>query len=166
MQNIADGGLDDLGLLRGVVLFSGHLVEHLEVVELAGQAVVGVQVVADGGVLGRQRLGGVRVVPQVGTALAGDLLGGRQLLGGNAAELNLNDVVRFSGTVPYGKPLFDAWADANVMVITNLTAEISRNVLLGMARGLPLIVEQHLLRRYAEEMDKTQRDLMGVAQGG
>jgi len=55
-------------------------------------------------------------------------------------ELNLEDVVRFTGTVPYGKPLFDAWANAHVMVITNLTAEISRNVLLAMARGLPLVM--------------------------
>lgn len=57
-----------------------------------------------------------------------------------AAELKLGDAVRFSGTVPYGKPLFAAWADAHVMVITNLTAEISRNVLLAMARGLPLVM--------------------------
>lgn len=57
-----------------------------------------------------------------------------------AAELGLSDVVRFTGTVPYGKPLFDAWSNAHVMVITNLTAEISRNVLLSMARGLPLIM--------------------------
>jgi glycosyltransferase involved in cell wall biosynthesis len=57
-----------------------------------------------------------------------------------SAELGLDDVVRFSGTVPYGKPLFDAWAASHVMVITNLTAEISRNVLLAMARGLPLIM--------------------------
>jgi glycosyltransferase involved in cell wall biosynthesis len=57
-----------------------------------------------------------------------------------ATELGLNDVVRFGGTVPYGKPLFDAWSNAHVMVITNLTAEISRNVLLAMARGLPLVM--------------------------
>jgi len=57
-----------------------------------------------------------------------------------AIELKLNDVVRFSGTVPYGQPLWDAWAQSHVMVITNLTAEISRNVLLSMARGLPLIM--------------------------
>jgi glycosyltransferase involved in cell wall biosynthesis len=56
------------------------------------------------------------------------------------AELNLNDVVRFPGTIPYGKPLFDAWSNAQMMVITNLTAEISRNVLLAMARGMPLIM--------------------------
>jgi glycosyltransferase involved in cell wall biosynthesis len=57
-----------------------------------------------------------------------------------ATELRLNDVVRFGGTVPYGQPLFDIWAQAHVMVITNLTAEISRNVLLAMARGLPLVM--------------------------
>ena len=57
-----------------------------------------------------------------------------------ATELGLDDVVRFLGVVPYGKPLFDAWAAAHVMVITNLTAEISRNVLLSMARGLPLVM--------------------------
>ncbi|MEA2735302.1 MAG: hypothetical protein QOE14_1753 [Humisphaera sp.] len=57
-----------------------------------------------------------------------------------AAELGLSDVVRFGGTMPYGKPLFDAWSSAHVIVITNLTAEISRNVLLSMARGLPLVM--------------------------
>ena len=57
-----------------------------------------------------------------------------------AAELELNDIAHFVGTVPYGKPLFDAWAKTHVMVITNLTAEISRNVMLSMARGLPLIM--------------------------
>jgi glycosyltransferase involved in cell wall biosynthesis len=57
-----------------------------------------------------------------------------------AHELGLDDVVRFSGTVPYGAPLFDAWSRGHVMVITNLTAEISRNVLLAMARGLPLVM--------------------------
>jgi glycosyltransferase involved in cell wall biosynthesis len=56
-----------------------------------------------------------------------------------AIELRLDAVVRFRGTVAYGKPLFDAWAEGQVMAITNLTAEISRNVLLGMARGMPLI---------------------------
>jgi len=55
-------------------------------------------------------------------------------------DLKLDNVVRFTGTVPYGRPLFEAWAKAHVMVITNLTAEISRNVLLAMARGLPLIM--------------------------
>jgi glycosyltransferase involved in cell wall biosynthesis len=57
-----------------------------------------------------------------------------------ASELKLDDIVRFTGTVPYGLPLFDAWSKSHVMVITNLTAEISRNVLLSMSRGLPLIM--------------------------
>jgi glycosyltransferase involved in cell wall biosynthesis len=54
-------------------------------------------------------------------------------------ELNVDAPVRFRGTVPYGEALFNAWAEADVMVVTNLTAEISRNVLLAAARGLPLI---------------------------
>lgn len=57
-----------------------------------------------------------------------------------STELGLDSRVRFAGTVAYGKPLFDAWDNEHVMVITNLTAEISRNVLLAMARGLPLIM--------------------------
>jgi glycosyltransferase involved in cell wall biosynthesis len=58
-----------------------------------------------------------------------------------AQGLGLDErIVRFRGTVAYGKPLFDAWSESQVMVITNLTAEISRNVLLGLARGLPLIM--------------------------
>ena len=56
-----------------------------------------------------------------------------------AAEANVAEHVRFRGTVPYGKPLFDVWADADAIVITNLTAEISRNVLLGAARGLAIV---------------------------
>lgn len=54
-------------------------------------------------------------------------------------ELNLTERVRFIGSVPYGQPLFDILAQANVLLITNLTAEISRNVLLSLARGLALI---------------------------
>ena len=57
-----------------------------------------------------------------------------------ANDLRLDGAVRFGGTMPYGKPLFDEWSKAHVMVITNLTAEISRNVLLSMARGLPLVM--------------------------
>ena len=56
-----------------------------------------------------------------------------------AAELKLDGAVRFAGTVPYGKPLFDAWDARHCLVVTNLTSEFSRNLLLGMARGLPLI---------------------------
>lgn len=56
-----------------------------------------------------------------------------------AAEEKVEDAVRFLGTVPYGTELFDAWGRCDVMVVTNLTAEISRNVLLACARGLPLV---------------------------
>ena len=48
-------------------------------------------------------------------------------------------MVKFSGTIPYGPKLFENWATQHVMVITNLTSEFSRNIVLGMARGLPLI---------------------------
>jgi glycosyltransferase involved in cell wall biosynthesis len=57
-----------------------------------------------------------------------------------ARELGLADAVRFRGRVAYGAPLFAEWARGQVMVVTNLTAETSRNVLLGAARGLPLIM--------------------------
>ena len=56
-----------------------------------------------------------------------------------AAELGLNDSVRFHNAVPYGPQLFEAWESRHCLVVTNLTAEFSRNLLLGMARGLPLI---------------------------
>ena len=54
-------------------------------------------------------------------------------------SLGLEDRVKFHGSVPYGEPLFGLLKQAHVMTVTNLTAEISRNVLLGMALGLPLI---------------------------
>jgi glycosyltransferase involved in cell wall biosynthesis len=57
-----------------------------------------------------------------------------------AGSLRLGEHVRFLGSVPYGKPLFDLWDQEQVMVVTNLTAEFSRNLLLSMARGLPLIM--------------------------
>jgi len=56
-----------------------------------------------------------------------------------AGELALGPRVRFIGAVPYGTPLFDAWRRHDVLVVTNLTSEFSRNLLLAMARGLPLI---------------------------
>lgn len=55
-------------------------------------------------------------------------------------QLELAQFIRFHGQVPYGASLFDYWAKADVMVITNLTSEISRNVFLAMARGLPLVI--------------------------
>jgi glycosyltransferase involved in cell wall biosynthesis len=56
-----------------------------------------------------------------------------------ATDLGLHSHVKFSGTLPYGPKLFENWATQHVMVITNLTSEFSRNIILGMARGLPLI---------------------------
>ena len=58
-------------------------------------------------------------------------------------ELKIEPFVRVRGVVPYGQPLFDVWAENGVMVVTNLTAEISRNVLLSAARGLPIITYQN-----------------------
>lgn len=58
-------------------------------------------------------------------------------------ELGLEDHVRVRGVVPYGKVLFDVWAECDLMVITNLTAEISRNTLLAAARGMPIITYQN-----------------------
>jgi glycosyltransferase involved in cell wall biosynthesis len=60
-----------------------------------------------------------------------------------ATELNLNDIVHFTGTVPYGPQLFSQWDNADIMLVTNLTAEISRNVLLSLARGLPLLTYEN-----------------------
>jgi glycosyltransferase involved in cell wall biosynthesis len=57
-----------------------------------------------------------------------------------ARALGVEGSVRFVGKVAYGGPLFSEWAKAHALVITNLTAETSRNVLLGAARGLPLIM--------------------------
>lgn len=56
-----------------------------------------------------------------------------------AVELGLGERVRFHGAVPYGRGLFERLARSQVMVLTNLTPEISRNVLLAMALGLPLV---------------------------
>lgn len=71
-----------------------------------------------------------------------DVLGDGEDLNGFkrlAAELKVAEHVRFLGTVPFGPELFDVWDRADVMVVTNLTAEISRNILLSCARGLPLV---------------------------
>lgn len=56
-----------------------------------------------------------------------------------AAELGLNGAVRFRGSVPYGPALFAGWDEGHAMVVANLTPELSRNVLLSLARGLPLV---------------------------
>lgn len=60
-----------------------------------------------------------------------------------ASELGLQQEVEFCGAVPYGEALFQLWDRAHATVITNLTAEISRSVLLSMARGIPLIMYEN-----------------------
>ncbi|MBI4781345.1 MAG: glycosyltransferase [Oscillatoriophycideae cyanobacterium NC_groundwater_1537_Pr4_S-0.65um_50_18] len=78
-----------------------------------------------------------------GVALELDIIGDGESVGSCkqlAQDLGIADKVRFLGTVPYGYTLFDLLQQAHVMPITNLTAEISRNVLLGMALGLPIIL--------------------------
>jgi glycosyltransferase involved in cell wall biosynthesis len=57
-----------------------------------------------------------------------------------AVTLGLSERTRFLGAVPYGEELFAQLQQAHALLITNLTSEISRNVLLGMALGLPLIL--------------------------
>ncbi|MGH7895651.1 MAG: glycosyltransferase family 4 protein, partial [Candidatus Binatia bacterium] len=56
-----------------------------------------------------------------------------------SVELGLQDRVHFRGSVPYGTPLFRRMSEAQVMVLANLTPEISRNVLLSMALGLSIV---------------------------
>ena len=60
----------DLGLLALVVLVTGQLVEHLDVVELLREPVEDVEVVTDVGVLGVELLGPFLVVPQAGSEIS------------------------------------------------------------------------------------------------
>lgn len=70
----------------------------------------------------------------------GDSLPGYRAL---AAELGIEEDVDFPGAVPYGDSLFALWDRAHATVITNVTAEISRSVLLSMARGIPLLMYEN-----------------------
>jgi glycosyltransferase involved in cell wall biosynthesis len=56
-----------------------------------------------------------------------------------ASELKLERAVAFHGSVPYGPELFKRLSESQVMVVTNVVPELSRNLLLAMARGLPLV---------------------------
>jgi glycosyltransferase involved in cell wall biosynthesis len=60
-----------------------------------------------------------------------------------AFQLGLAEEVEFLGSVPYGERLFSLWDRAHLTVVTNLTAEISRNVLLSMARATPLVMYEN-----------------------
>ncbi|HEV2293108.1 MAG TPA: glycosyltransferase [Tepidisphaeraceae bacterium] len=79
---------------------------------------------------------------QRGARLELDILGDGDELPAYVAlikELDLEPHVRVRGAVPYGEQLFNAWRECDVMVVTNLVQELSRNILLAGARGLPLI---------------------------
>ncbi len=56
-----------------------------------------------------------------------------------ARQQDLEARVRFHGAVPYGQELFRVIRGCHAMVVPNLTPEISRNLLLSMALGLPVI---------------------------
>jgi glycosyltransferase involved in cell wall biosynthesis len=56
-----------------------------------------------------------------------------------ADELQLSAEVRFHGAVPYGPQLLAGITAADVMVVTNLVPELSRNLLQAMSRGVPLV---------------------------
>jgi glycosyltransferase involved in cell wall biosynthesis len=58
---------------------------------------------------------------------------------GLARDLGLDGSARFHGPVPYGPELFEGLARTHLLAVTNLTPELSRNVLLALARGLPLV---------------------------
>ena len=51
-------------------------------------------------------------------------------------ELRLDEVVRFRGTVPYGKPFFDAVARHDLMLLTNLNVEQPRVVFDSISQGV------------------------------
>lgn len=54
-------------------------------------------------------------------------------------EARIEDAVAFRGEVPYGPAMFDLFRSHHGLVVCNLTDELSRNVLLGMAFGCVLI---------------------------
>lgn len=56
-----------------------------------------------------------------------------------ARQQGIEDRVRFHGAVPYGPELFRVIRSCHSMVVPNLTPEISRNLLLSMALGIPVI---------------------------
>ena len=56
-----------------------------------------------------------------------------------ASRLGLAHAARFHGAVPYGPALFERLQNSHLMVVTNVVPELSRNLLLAMALGLPII---------------------------
>ncbi len=54
-------------------------------------------------------------------------------------QLKLRDAVRLHGAIEYGAPLFERLRKADVLLVTNIVPELSRNLLIAMALGLGLI---------------------------
>lgn len=63
----------------------------------------------------------------------------RAALEESAGALGIARVTRFHGAVPYGPAFLKELQTSDVMVVTNVVPEFSRNILLAMALGLPLI---------------------------
>lgn len=59
------------------------------------------------------------------------------------AESGLERVVRFEGTVQYGEPMFELFRSHDVLLVCNLTVELSRNILLGMAFGCVVLTYEN-----------------------
>jgi glycosyltransferase involved in cell wall biosynthesis len=55
-----------------------------------------------------------------------------------ASNLGIESAVTFHGSIPYGASLFEELRKAHGMVVTNIVPELSRNLLLAMALGLPI----------------------------
>ena len=60
-----------------------------------------------------------------------------------ARELAIENSVRFVGTVEYGEAMFEFFRSHHGIVVCNLTEELSRNVLLGMAFGCALVAYEN-----------------------
>ena len=56
-----------------------------------------------------------------------------------ARELGVDGRVRFAGTVPYGKPFYEAIAQYDIMLLTNLNREQPRLVFDAIACGVILL---------------------------
>lgn len=59
------------------------------------------------------------------------------------AESGLERMVRFAGTVQYGEPMFEFFRSHDVLLVCNLTVELSRNILLGMAFGCVVLTYEN-----------------------
>jgi glycosyltransferase involved in cell wall biosynthesis len=88
-----------------------------------------------------EALQAVAAAQQQGARVALDIYGDgadRAALEALAGDLGATDTA-FHGSVPYGEPFFERMRQGDVLLITNVVPEFSRNILLGMAMGLPII---------------------------